>query len=52
MNELDYKELLRKYMALIVHQEGIDYIDYINEHLGLNEKFSKEDIEALKELAA
>lgn len=48
---MDYRELLIKYIAHIVNQESIDYIDYINDGWHSDLPITEEEREQLKKLA-
>lgn len=52
MNQIDYKELLIKYIGHIVDHEGTDYIDeYKFDGPGCAVQFSEEEKAELKQLA-
>jgi hypothetical protein len=54
MNEVDYKELLRKIISLVKETNEYDF-EFMAEEENLNrgyDSFSSEEIEALKELSA
>ena len=45
----DYKELLYKYMELIIAEEGISYIERANDPFNRNSlRFNQEELEDLK----
>ena len=50
--ETDYRDLLKKYMSVIIHQESIDYISYAEmTEVGDEIHCSDEDIKKLKEIS-
>lgn len=48
-SDMDYKELLSKYMDLIIHEEGISYLRFGQEHFTEEEFAELKAIEALGE---
>jgi len=52
--EIDYRDLLKRYMKLIIDHESIDYLRYIRGGSLVAHKtfdFSDEDIEELKQIS-
>jgi len=50
--EIDYRDLLKKYMSVIMYQEGIDYVSYAAmPAVGDEIHCSDEDIKKLKEIS-
>lgn len=49
MEEVDYKELLRKYMSHVEYYKGLMLVQYIFDG-DSNEEFSESEMKALKEL--
>ena len=47
---MDYRELLKKYITLIIENEGIDYIDRINDGCD-NIVFTEEEKTELEKIA-
>jgi hypothetical protein len=49
---MDYKELLRKYMAHVLSCESIDFTDRLNDSTESEVVFTDEEVRELKELSA
>ncbi len=56
MIEIDYRELLKKYMAHIVEQEGVDYLGHDSERQGYRwghgeVMFTTQEMDVLRDIA-
>lgn len=48
---MDYKELLVKYMSLVIGRESVDYINHANDGYVSKAELSDHEIEELKNLS-
>jgi hypothetical protein len=48
---MDYRELLKKYIAHVEHEEGVNFIDWIGDAYAKEAGFTKEEIDTLKKIA-
>lgn len=51
-DNIDYKDLLWKYMSHVGEEEGITYLLYAEDHVREGSRFSPEELKALKEIDA
>lgn len=52
MSDIDYRELLLKYIAHVIGCEGSDFIDHIGSSEGYGVPFDDVEVEKLKQLSA